>query len=229
MQSKIPKFSDVYYTSLFGAAKQFEYFFDATKTPVVTVANNWHMRAFARKYKEMQFPYFAVQRTSVAPNSTDGLPAKNTRRTGIYGGRTSTSQDNYRYHLIPVEVNLRVVYMCQTESDRLAFEQQWIYNAVGGDLKFTMETSDKGLSVPIGMIMDPNLSLPDFENDDIGEIFTLESSVRLTTYIGTVATIQSITTPRGVYVDSEGNEITELFDITRGTTSSSVRHNVDNL
>jgi len=231
MHNKIPDFTDIYQASLFGAAKQFEYFFDTEPTRVVSVANNWHMREMVKKYKEMEYPYFAVQRTAVAVQD-GGLAAKNTRRTGIRGGRTSGFYDSYVYNIFPVQVTLRVLFVCQTEADRMAFEQQWMYIAVGGDLKFYLDTTDSSFKAPINMVMDKNLTLPDFENDDIGEQFTIETSVQLNTYLGKIKVIKAVVTPAGTFEtqNANGDFVTDTpLNLKKGTTTNKAKPDVEYL
>jgi len=185
----ILQLADVYTLSIKGVANQLKNFFPDVTTPVVIVYNNNHMRAIARKYTEMKFPYFAIQRQSININKTDGMAARNLQRTGVYGDLNKTSTALFKYHLIPAEVTLKIIFLCQSVKDEQMFTQYWLISAAKHDNKFYIQSDN--YSIPITMWLEESLTLPDFENDDIGETFTFETSIRLTTFVGTVESVNS--------------------------------------
>lgn len=190
------EFADIFLISLQGVAQQLQNFFEDRKTNVVTINNDNHMKAYLRKYKENDFPYFALQITQASP-STENLP--HLRRAGVMGGLNASKNYRSRFHLVPTDVTLKVIFAANDQQDVYDFIQQWVYASKSKEFKFELGGND--LEVPINLVLEENLSVPQLENEDIGEMFVFETSMVVKTYVGKVDRTVIIRTTRGTMVD----------------------------
>lgn len=166
-------------------AEQFIYFFPDKKTRVVTIANNSHMRTYIKKYKELEYPYFALQIREAALNR-EGLPARNLYRQGTHAKASSDKSYVTSYKLTPINVGIRVIFATNDITDIYEFIQVWITSANIKDLKFYISPESSDLEIPINVELDESLSIPDLENDEIGEIFLLETQLNISSFTGII-------------------------------------------
>lgn len=185
----------LYLKSIEGVAQQFKEFFPDKITRVVDVANNAHMRQIIMKYTEVEFPYFALQLTSSNITRDDALPAKNLRRVGAVGGLNSAKTARVVYHILPNTTSIRVVFVTNDAKQLYDFIQRWHIATLSCEMNFKLEASD--YTIPINLILDESLSIPELETDDVGPTFMLETNINVDTFIGEseeVSIIRSINT-----------------------------------
>lgn len=212
-----PGFTDIFLMSLEGLGLQFINFFEDRKTRVVTISNNGHMRAMLRKYKELEFPYFALQMQTAELNR-DGLAPKNLQRTGVLGAMDETKSYRHKFFFSPVTVGVRVVFCAQDVKDIYEFVQQWLYAVTSQELKYELEADT--FTVPINLELEENLSVPELENEDVGEIFMLETTIRVRTFVGKVEKRMIIRNARSIFT-AEGENTTNLDREVRKTSEFS--------
>jgi hypothetical protein len=148
---------------------------------VVSVASSWTQREIQQTFGAVTYPYIGLSLQRFATNTESYN--YNLRRSGIaINSPKSNTQTIYR--LIPIITNFRVRYYTQDLSDLLAFSSRWQLRQK--DSRFTLSSSDFHIKIKVKFNND--LSIPDQENTDAGNTFTLDTDCTMETYIGDIET-----------------------------------------
>jgi hypothetical protein len=148
--------------------------------PALTILSPASIAAQREQFRvegKVQYPYCEMSVTGFNKihnqSYNDSL-----RRSGINVAQKNNTYLNYR--LTPVMLNINIKYSCQSFYEQLNFSTQWHLAEKISQFRLKNEA----LELNIQNIFSPELSLAELNFGEAGNIFTIETSLTSSTYIG---------------------------------------------
>jgi len=180
--------SDVFEISILGLGQQLQRFFPDRTIDVVTIAGMTALRSMARKNAgKIKFPFFAMRPSSLAKNGEGYNPTILARR-GRIGPRLSGDTGNITdavFHLVPTKVTMNVNMLTNDFKDVIRFSQRWMFASIKNYLNYQLDVEGEA-PINIHVQLMEEFTFPDMENEDVGELFNVEATLTLNTYLGYV-------------------------------------------
>ena len=152
------------------------------KWTVVNVAGPNYFRELARDKKVPTLPFLAVIVSSMRPNED---VVYNPQAT--YLGRRVTDNEagmQVILHFKPVAVDVQCILLAQSLVDVTSFAQRWLFREP--EAQFVLATDHYNLSIRVKF--NPELTIPEEDFGDLGNLFTFTCSAVFYTYVGVIET-----------------------------------------
>lgn len=190
---KDDKLSDIFVQSLEGFATRLRTLFPEKKIPVVDGSLEAAKKQLSKQGQQIKYPFFSVQYRGSDVNR-EGYNVKALLRRGRLGAQIgdgpSPNTDSF-YHLIPSLVDITVQFATNDVQDVYKFAQRWTLAAEQNLFQMWLEaadTSDPRNKAPIHIRVElnPQLQIPELNNDERDADYTFEVSAQMRTYMGTI-------------------------------------------
>lgn len=156
---------------------------------VVFVQGEQQLREMYRRTGKVNFPVMAVRMDSGSKNrsSYHGLAFKHQGVVGSYDGDKKVF---YKWHLRPVTVNLIVRYITNSFGDVMAMFNAWLFK----DRSLNFDLNYEGFSFPVAIQCEINddVTFPPLEDGETGEIFNVETTLIVHTYVGEIRSVPEV-------------------------------------
>lgn len=167
--------------------------FTGTEIPVENISGSEALRNLFKVDSKIKFPIIIVHFNSIVPDY-ESYNYNALRRFGSILSVDRNNETSYKYNLSPVIVTLDIKYITQDKSNLISFIEKWYANI--DDMNFDLVSDALGnnanYSISIRVIPSLDLNFPEFEQEEVGPKFTLETSVQLRTYTGYVEEVPLI-------------------------------------
>lgn len=144
---------------------------------VASIGSNWTQREIQQQYGDVVYPYIGLTLQRLARNFESYN--YNLRRLGIPIISTDSNQIII-YRLIPTIAGFRVRYMAQSQNDVVNFASRWQLRQK--DTRFLLTSSNFKLIIKVKLTDD--ITIPDQENTEGGNTFSVDTECTMETYIG---------------------------------------------
>lgn len=156
---------------------------------VAFVHGQQHMRDIYRRKGDIEFPIAAVLFDSMSKDrsSYHGLTLQ---RQGVVGTYDGDKKVFYKWHLRPVVVNLVIRYITNNHADAMSFQNVWMLK--DRELNFDLKYDGMDFAIGIRVEINDDLQIPPMENDQAGELITIETSLIIHTYVGEIRSVAPV-------------------------------------
>jgi hypothetical protein len=103
---------------------------------------------------------------------------------GIQIGQSTSGQDILILHGYQVALNCQITYMAQKLTDVVHFAGRWLYRQREMQFKLGINGFSDGLMVRV--TMDENLTIPEQDIGDTGNLYTMQANLMAVTYVGEI-------------------------------------------
>lgn len=151
--------------------------------PVEQVAGNQQFREMFSQENKVKLPILALHIQSMRPSGEilgfNQQVAYNGIPLGVINQNSPTPQ-NCILHFKSIAVDCRIILTTQTFSEVTSFAQRFLFR--DREAQFTLSTNT--FNLPIKVVFNEELAIPDIEFSEMGNLFMFECSVTLYCYVG---------------------------------------------
>lgn len=161
----------------------------AGEPEVVLVHGEQEFRELYRREGKVSLPVLAAQLDSGSKNR-NSYHGKTFKRQGITGAFSTEKKVYYKWHLKPVSINYTIRYLTNDYQDALNFMKSWLFK--DELLNFDLNYDELDFKVGIHVEINDDIQINPMEIDQRGEIFRVDTSLIMHTYVGEIRSIPQV-------------------------------------
>lgn len=166
---------------------------------------NFYFRNLFHRKKDIKLPLIGVSLNTIS-EAHDLMSVGAVKNAGVLGPKNIKYNYQIKYFLTPVRVELRFVYFTQSQLDVINFTQSWIDQE--NELSFCLQAKagDQSKLIAIKALPTKELTTPELEFSPTGDMFALEGTLQLLTYINKVSTVPLVQKIQGKLYSGESEQ-----------------------